>query len=333
MGLHIIPVFIPHQGCPHKCIFCNQHAITGREAITPAQVTSLIEEGLGRKVKPNRERTEIAFYGGTFTGLDREYQEEILSAAEIFCRTGRVHSIRISTRPDYIDDSVIELLQKHQVKTVELGAQSMTDTVLAAAHRGHTKKHTLDSLDLLKKNSFKTGVQVMIGLPGESTQMLFQGIRLLLDNRPNFLRIYPTVVIKKTVLANLFNDGTYRPLDLKQAVELCADVSALCRQKGIPVIRTGLQADRSLQDNVIAGPYHEAFGELVKAELLKRLLLTALHPYKGLNMVHLSISPSAVSLLTGFRRKVLNEISGKTGIGELRIKVDKELAWEEFHVR
>ncbi len=334
MNPYIIPVFIPHQGCPQKCIFCNQANITGRDIapITPEWVSSSIKQGLSLKRKVQRAETQVAFYGGTFTGLDNALQEKILSAVLPFWEGKEIHSIRISTRPDYIDFEKIALLRRYPVKTVELGIQSMSDTVLAKTRRGHSSNDNLQAIRMLKEAGFQVGAQIMIGLPGEDNKGILATLESLFACKPEFMRIYPTLVLKETLLADLYRKGSYHPLTLQEAVEICRNVFILCRESGVTVIRMGLQADASLEKSIISGPYHPAFGQIVMAEVLRNEIMKRLEPFLGADEVQIRVGSRAVSLLTGFKKRVLNELQEKSRIQSLKVLIDHSLGWEEFSV-
>ncbi len=334
MNPYIIPIFISHQGCPQKCIFCNQPNITGQDIspITAKWVASTIEEGLSRKRKAQRTETQVAFYGGTFTGLDTALQEETLSVVLPFWEEKKVHSVRLSTRPDYIDTKEITLLRKYPVKTVELGIQSMHNAVLARAQRGHTSRDNLRAVRMLKEAGFQVGAQIMIGLPGEDRKEILGALEPLFAHKPDFMRIYPTLVLRGTVLADLYQKGEYHPFTLQEALEICRDIFVLARERGITVIRMGLQADAGLEKNLIAGPYHPAFGQIVRAEALKNDLMKKLEPFRGSDEVKIWIAPPAVSLLTGFKKRVLDDLQKKSDIRSLKVLTDQGLGLGDFRV-
>lgn len=334
MTPYIIPIFISHQGCPQKCIFCNQAQITGRNPspLTAEWVRSTIEEGLTRKRKTQRTETQVAFYGGTFTALDAPFQEEILSAVLPFWEEKRVHAIRLSTRPDYVGAKEMAILRRYPVKTVELGIQSMSDAVLSAARRGHTSSDNLRAMRMLKEAGFQVGAQIMIGLPGEDRAEVLPGLRPLLAQKPDFVRIYPALVLRGTVLADLYQQGHYCPLTLPEAIEMCRGIFILCRARGIRVIRMGLQAEASLEENLLSGPYHPAFGQIVLAEVLKDEMLKQLEPFRGSEEVKIWVAPDAISLLTGFKRRVLNDLRERSQIKSLKILTDHGLSRGGFRV-
>lgn len=268
MKHYIIPVFIPHLGCLHQCIFCNQKKITGQQTpVTAKQVANTIQERLSTI---NQDRwIEVAFYGGSFTALPEKIQNELLAPASQALQTGQIHAIRLSTRPDCISADIITNLCKQGVTIVELGVQSLDDTVLFNAERGHSSQDVINAVKILKDSGISCGIQLMPGLPGEDWASLIGTVRQTVALEPKFVRIYPTVVIAGTMLAKLYNQGVYQPLSLGQAVARSAYMKLVFEREGIDVIRTGLQASEDLDDkgNVLAGPYHPAFGELVDSHL------------------------------------------------------------------
>ncbi len=270
---YIIPFFIPHRGCPHRCIFCNQQKITGEPeddsyGISPASVSQEIHKRLSLMRQDRKVKVQVAFYGGSFTGIALELQDRLLGAVQPFIKAGLVDAIRISTRPDYIDPNIASFLKDHHVDTVELGVQSMSPEVLMASGRGHSAEDTEKAIAFLRQAGVRIGAQLMIGLPGDSSARLFAGIKRLIIMAPDFVRIYPVLVIKNSGLADLFRQGRYQPLSLTKAVALTAKMKKLFDRHDIRVVRMGLQPTESLAENVVAGPYHPSFGELVLSRTL-----------------------------------------------------------------
>jgi histone acetyltransferase (RNA polymerase elongator complex component) len=265
---YIIPLFISHEGCPHRCVFCNQQAIAGLHAkVTAATVTAVIENQLARPRK--RERlVQVAFYGGSFTALARQRQEELLDAVRPFRVSGQVAAIRLSTRPDCVDPDIAGFLQANGVTTVELGVQSMNPAVLAGSGRRYHPSRVQEAFVHLRRAGLVVGGQLMLGLPGETTGSQLAGLRQLLILQPDFLRFYPTLVLEGSRLAVLYRADQYRPLSLQQAVALAARMKGLCDSSGVGVVRMGLQPSRELEQELLAGPYHPAFGELVLARMM-----------------------------------------------------------------
>lgn len=262
----IIPVFIMNSGCPHRCIFCNQKITAGN---FPHKIT---KEFFDKEIfsyltwnKNKSRKVEIAFYGGSFTGVDPDYQEDLLSWAYSFIRRGIVNSLRISTRPDYISANNLHLLKKYNVTTIEIGAQSFVDEVLLSARRGHNAASIVKALTILKDNGFRTGLHLMTGLPKDTKDGFIYSLDETIELKPDIVRIHPVVVLRDTTLAKLFQEGKYKPPELSEAVESCRIAWEKLSKAGIRIIRIGLHlTPEMLKDgSVLAGPIHPAFGNLV----------------------------------------------------------------------
>lgn len=266
----IIPIFIPNIGCPFRCIFCDQTKTTGKEQtyLTSEYIAEEVTKWLGYRSDENRP-TEVAFYGGTFTSLPLEEQGRMLKAVAPFIEAGSVSAIRLSTRPDCLSDENLILLSQYGVKTVELGVQSMDDEVLRKSGRGYPKEAVVEAVALLKKYRFKVGIQLMPGLPGDTFEKNMATVEEVVKLAPQFVRIYPTLIMKDTLLHNLYMSGQYIPLSLDDGVSWSAEMVRLFRKNNIEVIRVGLQSAPPLEEdgNIVAGPYHPAFGELVESYL------------------------------------------------------------------
>ena len=268
---YIIPIFVPHLGCPHQCTFCNQKEISGQtKQVTANDVKEIIEYYL-KNFKDDSKFVEVAFYGGSFTAINEKKQNELLEAANEFIKQGKVNSIRLSTRPDYINKSILKRLKKYNVKTIELGVQSANDYILAKCQRGHTFEDVKKASKLIRLYGFTLGHQMMIGLP-ESTKLdEINTAKALIKLKPKIVRIYPVLVIKNTPLAKEYEQGEYIPLTVEQAVDRAKDVMQLFNNAKIEVIRIGLQNTEEITDpsqkssQVIAGPYHPAFRQLVES--------------------------------------------------------------------
>lgn len=283
----VIPIFIAHQGCPHRCIFCDQHTITGHSGpenlgVAPEEIKSTIEEWLQRPRRKNKAGVQVAFYGGSFTGLPLQVQKELLGSVRPYIEARQVDSIRVSTRPDYIDESTVDLLQDSSVSIVELGIQSLDQDVLQASLRGHSVEQSKDAISLLKKRGFTVGAQLMCGLPGDNTAKLMATAKQIAALAPDFVRIYPVLVIRGSGLEKIYRDGSYRPLSLARAVALCCRMKTIFDRQAIGVVRMGLQTSEELAEKVVAGPYHPAFGELVMGRILfnkaRKALYENAHP-------------------------------------------------------
>ena len=268
----IIPIFIPHAGCPHQCVFCNQKTISGQKAAALEGAKEQINRWLER-VKPSVEN-EAAFYGGSFTGLDITLQKELLALTDKLLERKVIGRVRLSTRPDYIDKERLELLRAHGVKLVELGVQSLDNEVLAAAERGHTAEQVVNAVTLLKNYGFKVGVQLMVGMPKQDFASVKATVEKVLALKPDIARIYPLLVIKGTPLAKSYEAGEFEPLRLEEAVEQAAYMYQHLSEAGVKIIRVGLQPDDELcaEGNILAGPFHPSMGELVQSYLLREKL-------------------------------------------------------------
>lgn len=259
-GETIIPIFVPHQGCPFDCVFCNQRRITGVEKVDIKQtVISYLNE-----IRPeNYKRTQIAFFGGSFTGIERDYMIQLLEEANEYINRFGLSGIRCSTRPDYINEEILNLLKKYKVKTIELGVQSLDDDVLRTSHRGHSSHDVIYSSQLIKDFNFQLGLQTMVGLPGDTLEKSLKTAEMIIDLKPSLVRIYPVLVLKDTGLEKLYKAGKYLPLDLDTAVEWCSKLVDLYEKSNIKIARIGLQTSESLVYSLITGPWHPAFGQLV----------------------------------------------------------------------
>ena len=265
-----ISIFVPHIGCPCECSFCNQKTITGQsEAPTGDDVRKAVETALRRK----GFEYEIAFFGGSFTAIDRAYMLELLKSAKPFVESKQVKGIRISTRPDCINDEILDLLKSYGVTSIELGAQSMDDEVLELNRRGHTSQDVINASELIKNYGFELGLQMMTGLYGDTSEKCIETAKRIIDLKPDTVRIYPTVVLKGTYLAKLYLEEKYHPLNADDSAELCAKLVPMFENAGIRIIRLGLHSSEDIKRNMLAGGFHDSFGELVKSRLLVEKIL------------------------------------------------------------
>ncbi len=297
---HILPFFIPHLGCPNQCIFCDQHKIAGQSLPpTPGEVAA----ALARLDPQAASKPEAAFYGGSFTAIPRDMQISYLAAAKQALDEGRISGIRLSTRPDAVDETELALLKSYGVGTVELGVQSMTDEVLRIARRGHTAADSIAAVKRLKARGFVCGVQLMPGLPGETAESAVQGAARILSLKPDLLRIYPTVVVAGTECERMYRAGEFQPLTLEEAARICLDIKLLAEAAGTQVIRIGLQPTEELAREVAAGPYHPAFGALVQGLCWREKLLYALHRLP--QAAECFVNKRDIAPLVGYRRENL----------------------------
>lgn len=297
----ILPIFIPHAGCPHQCVFCNQKTISGQKNAAESGAREQIARWL-QWLRPSLEN-EAAFYGGSFTALDSDLQERLLFLTDELLERGIIGSVRLSTRPDYIDDKKLELLKKHGVRLVELGVQSLDDRVLEAAGRGHTAADVVQAMKRLRAYNFKTGLQLMVGMPLQSFSSLQDTVAQVIKLQPDIVRIYPLLVIKGTPLAESWAKGEFQPLSLEEAVRQSAWVYDQLTTNDIKVIRVGLQPDDELcaPGNILAGPFHPSMGELVQSFLLRERLTDKLLALKGAEQIVIGCPAKIESKLRGMK--------------------------------
>ncbi len=326
MTNRIIPIFIPHLGCPHRCVFCQQNRITGWEKPpTPETVFEIIGQGLTRAACSGTGPIEVAFYGGNFTALPAGLMRKYLEAVEPYLRQGRVASVRVSTRPDAINPEVLSVLAEHGVRTVELGVQSLDPEVLAGAERGYTPEQVWEAARLIKGRGLTLGVQLMVGLPHDTCEKDIATARAVIDMRPAMVRIYPTLVFEGTRLHQMWKEGLYRPLSLTEAVDITADMFIVLEAEDIAVIRMGLQPTDECHAGgaVAAGPFHPSFGELVESEVFYRQVMTAFNFWREIL--------DAGDWVVFVNKKDLSKIIGQNGGNRERLR--KSLGAEKLRIR
>lgn len=307
-----VALFIPHAGCPYQCSFCNQRSITGQvHQPLPEEVTQTLEiakQGL----KEKSYFSEIAFFGGSFTAIDRNYMLSLLQAAAPYLQDNTFSGIRISTRPDAIDEDILSILKEYGVTTIELGAQSMNDQVLRQNRRGHTAQQVRHAAGLIRAAGFSLGLQMMTGLYGDTPDGAIATAHALAALRPDCVRIYPTVIMKDTELAERYLAGEYQPMPLEQAVALCGDLLDFFQQEEIPVIRLGLHSTPELLRDRLAGPWHPAFRELCESRLLLCRMLEYLEQNQiPLGQIEIAVAPTFHSRAVGQKKKNLAELSAR----------------------
>ncbi len=298
-----IAFFIPHLGCPNKCSFCNQNTISGKTQVPKAQdIQITLNKALSVIDSDRLCSTEIAFFGGSFTAIDREYMIELLSAAQPFLGHGKFSGIRISTRPDAINKDILDILKKYGVSAIELGAQSMCDEVLLKNMRGHTAEDVVNASNLIKECGFSLGLQMMTGLYADSDEKSLETAKKIVSLKPDTVRIYPTVVLNGTYLGELFVKGVYTPPKLDETVALCAKLLSMFEENSIKVIRIGLHNQPELKENVLAGAYHPALGELILSERLFQKALLLLKNRENENTI-ITVNSSRISQMLGQKKK------------------------------
>ncbi|MFH0864753.1 MAG: radical SAM protein [Bacteroidota bacterium] len=313
-GHYIIPVFIPDLACPQKCVFCNQKNISGKIKIPDSNdVTEIVEKHLSTIQAGSH--IEIGFFGGNFTGAGKALQKDLLSTAEKFIRAGSVESIRISTRPDYIDERILDFLKTFPVSTIELGAQSFDDEVLALSGRGHNAGTIVKASDLINQFGFKLGLQMMVGLPGDTKEKSIQTAKKIISSGAESTRIYPVIVIKNTPLEKLYSENKYTALSLEDAIMQVKEVYKILDESGIHILRVGLHPSEGLinKEIYVAGPFHVSFRELVLTEIWKEILQPLLRqPIKKRLVV--AVPPAQLNYAIGYNaanKKMLQKHYGK----------------------
>ena len=298
----IIPVFVPHLGCPNDCVFCNQRRISGHtEPATAQTVKTAIENAAA--LSPKGTKRQLAFYGGSFTAMPVAEQTALFEAAKPYLDGGAIGSIRLSTRPDAIDPETLVRLKKYSVQTVELGAQSLCDKVLWLSNRGHTAKEVEDEARLVKQAGFELILQMMTGLPGYTDESCFETAKKIIALRPDGVRIYPTVIVRDTELYDMWKAGTYKEHTVSDAVRVCAKITRLFDEAGIPIIRMGLNPTEDLSGgDAVGGAYHPALGELVRSRMMLDKAVQLLDGIEPDKHVVLGVNRSDVSKMIGQHR-------------------------------
>ena len=324
-----ISIFVPHNGCPNACTFCNQREITGQSyQPTPQDVINAVN--ISRQYS-DTQNTEIAFFGGSFTAIPRDYMLSLLQAAYPFVKSGEFYGIRLSTRPDCINSEILDILKSHGVTAIELGTQSMCDDVLKANKRGHTALDSVNSSLLIKQYGFSLGLQMMTGLYQSNNEKDIDTAHQIADLQPDTVRIYPTIVMRGTELYDLYKKGLYIPQTLETAIPLCAELLQFFEEKHINVIRLGLHDSDSLKQNMMAGAYHPAFRELCESEIIFQNTLSLLqnHGISG-GTVEFSVNPKSVSRFIGQKKCNLQKLT-EMGIIPV-IRQDSSLSKYEIHI-
>lgn len=324
-----IPVFVPHRGCPNDCVFCNQKHITGIiKDLTEQEIREIVD--LHLKTIPKDAHKEIAFFGGSFTGIDMELQRKYLSVAYEYIKKGDVSGIRLSTRPDYINKEILDQLAEFGVRVIELGVQSMDEDVLRASNRGHTGKDVETASKLIREYGFSLGLQMMTGLPGDTDEKSLKTADKLIALSPDFVRIYPTLVIKDTELEKMYKRGEYLPQKLEDAVDLAAKLLRKFNRERIMVIRIALMTTDEISPGgkLVAGPFHSAFRELVESRIYFEDIKDSVKDKKD---IVVAVNPGEISKVIGNKKCNLERFR-ELGIN-LSVKADKRIKKGNFKIR
>lgn len=324
----IIPVFVPHLGCPNDCVFCNQRRISGQQLPAgPETVKNAIESAAA--FLPAGERRQLAFYGGSFTAIPVAQQEALLTVAKAYMDRGGIHSIRLSTRPDAIDDSVLDRLAHYGVETIELGAQSLDDGVLILSGRGHTAADVENASRLIKTRGFKLILQMMTGLPGDTAEKDIKTAEKIIALKPDGVRIYPTVIVRDTALYDMWQAGAYPEHSVEKAVQVCARLLPMFEAAGIPVIRLGLNPTDDLSGGDAAGgAYHPALGEMVKSRIMLHKADALMQNVRPGDSLVIEVGRGRTSQMTGQKRCNVEQLKEKYSLKALKIRENPALDGE-----
>lgn len=321
----IIPVFVPHLGCPNDCVFCNQRRISG--SVTPATPQDVVEAIERAKTLTGPEtRRQLAFYGGSFTAIPVSEQEALLDAAGPYLESGDIVSLRLSTRPDAIDAATLKRLKAYGVETIELGAQSMSERVLALSGRGHTAQDVADASAQVKAAGFKLILQMMTGLPGADDESDVESARRIAALKPDGVRVYPTVIVRDTALFDIWKAGRYKEHTVEDAVRVCAKILPIFEEAHIPVIRLGLNPTEDLSGgDAVGGAYHPALGELVKSRIMREKAEALLEGALPGSEAVLRVNPRLMSQLVGQHGANRAYLTERFALKRLRIVPDKSI--------
>lgn len=320
-----IPIFISHFGCPNSCVFCNQKKINGRETdVSLEDLKNTIDSHL--ETLPKNSIKQVAFFGGTFTGISMGLQKEYLETVKKYIDRGDIQSIRLSTRPDCINSEILDQLKKYGVKTIELGIQSLDSDVLAATDRKYDEGVVEKACSLIKEYGFELGVQIMIGLPESTSEKDYETAKKCLALKPDIARIYPTLVINGTELEKMYLKGEYKALDIQEAVERTKKIYSLLELNGINVVRVGLQPSEDLTSEgvILAGPFHPAFRDLVENKIYYNFLNSI---YKYEKNLDIEANEKTISKVVG--QKAANK---KEFYPNFKIKINNDLGLNEIKI-
>lgn len=321
----IIPIFLPNIGCREHCLFCNQKAVA-KEISAPLSVQKFIENSLCSLPPSKKTReTQIAFYGGSFTAMGLEHQISYLKEVQPFLSTGKIDSIRISTRPDALDEEVLSVLKGYGVKTVEIGAQSMVNKVLLLSNRGHSAEDTMTAISRLRQWGFEIGVHLMIGLPGDTYDYFLRSLDQVIELKPDFVRIHPTLVLKEAPLENLWASGRYSPLSLEEAINWLKNGILKLEKASLSVARIGLQPTKELEEHLIVGPYHPALHQLIDSAIFYDMAKYLLQNFPDGSQAIFICHPKEVSNLRGQKNENILKLEESFGLREIFVYSRKDV--------
>ena len=326
----IIPVFIPQLACPFQCTYCNQRSISGKQKeSSEKEIIEIIEKHLST-IPASNSVIEVAFFGGNFTGIQKGKQEKYLKLIQPYLKKGIIQGIRLSTRPDYINEDILNLLEENNVTTIELGAQSMDDEVLKNSGRGHNSDDIINASKLIKQNGFSLGLQMMLGLPGDTLEKSVYTANKIIELNADNTRIYPTLVIKETELEKRYHNKKYLPLSLEQAVEWTKEVYKVFEKTNVKILRMGLHPSEGLisGESLVSGPFHVSFGELVMTALWKEEF-DSIQKNDKENII-LTVAENQFNFAIGYNASNKKMLSEK--FKKVRFVTDASLKGRNYHV-
>lgn len=330
---YIIPIFVPHRGCPHNCVFCNQKKITGTEgSITGKDVERIIDEYLST-INPDNSGVEVSFFGGSFTAIPIDYQTELLKVAYEALKSGKVDSIRLSTRPDCITDEILQNLKKYGASIIELGVQSMDEEVLRVSERGHTSQDVVNATKLIRQYGFTLGHQMMVGLPCDNKQKDIFTASEIIKLHPDFVRIYPALTIKDTPMEDMYREGVYTPVSLDDATLICKELYEMFIKNDIDIIRIGLQPTDKINvgGDVVAGPFHPSFREHVESIIVNEMIEYIIQNYfKECKNVAVTVNPKMISKVYANKKCYFKKMKNKLSTINILIQQSNSTDMEEI---
>lgn len=328
---YIIPIFVPNEGCPHNCVFCDQTTITGNEEKVDGTFAKNIIERYLKTINRKSAAVEVSFFGGTFTAIDMNKQKELLKVAKEYKDMGLVDYIHLSTRPDYIDNVILDNLKDYDVDVIELGVQSLDRDVLIKSGRGHSKEDVIKASSLIKEYGFVLGHQIMLGLPGDSFEKDIATVKESIDMKPDIYRIYPALVIKNTPMEIMYKRGNYKPYSLYEAVNISKILYCMLESRGINIIRVGLQPTEEINvgAEIVAGPFHPAFRELVLGSIYNEILQRSI-PKNYNDQIEIKINEKDISKLYADGKKFFNDTKHKLGLNKIKVIQDNSVNRENL---
>jgi histone acetyltransferase (RNA polymerase elongator complex component) len=327
---YIIPIFVPHEGCPHNCVFCNQNIITGSNSIVNADFVNDTIERYLKTINAPDAVVELSFFGGTFTAIDIEKQNELLSVAKKYKDERKIKYIRLSTRPDYIDNNILLNLKNYSVDIIELGIQSMDNEVLIKSGRGHTALDVINASKLIKDYGFTLGHQIMVGLPGDTKEKDIYTVKKIIELSPDMCRIYPALVIKGTPMERMYHENIYKPYSLKECIEICKILYCLLLGNNINVIRIGLQVTEEINSgkDIVAGPFHPAFRELIDSSIINDMIMNevkAQPKHENIDKLLIELNKKDVSKLFANKKYFFNDMKNSISIQNIKVKENNDI--------